>query len=160
MSNAARQARDAWVLQGNRRTKHGHHAVAGELIHRAAIASDRHRRPVEQIGHDLAQPLGTHLGGNIHRMNNIGENHRHLLELGPPVVGGEGRTTAVAEPRIRPRVGATRSARRNARRCGTSAHVNMVSPRRPCCAGITAASVRKMPANGGVLPCRHAHSRE
>ena len=56
-------------------------AVTGELAHRAAVALHHRRRTVDQIGHDLAQPLRTDCRRDVHRMHNIGEQHRDLLVL-------------------------------------------------------------------------------
>ena len=69
------------VLQRDRRTEHRHDAVAGELVHRAAVALDDNGRAVDQLGHDLAQPLRADRRRDVHRMHHIGEQHRHLLVL-------------------------------------------------------------------------------
>ena len=61
------------VLQRHRRTEHRHDPVAGELVDGAAVALHHRRRAVEQFGHDLAQPLGAHRSGDVHRMHDIGE---------------------------------------------------------------------------------------
>ena len=72
---------DSVVLQRYWRAEHRHDPVAGELVHRAAIALNHHRRTVDQIGHDLAQSLRAHRCRDVHRMHHIGEQHRHLLVL-------------------------------------------------------------------------------
>ncbi len=69
------------ILQRHRCPEHGHDAVAGETADRAAVPLDHPCRTVDQIGHDLAQPLRTHGRRDVHRMNNIGEQHRDLLVL-------------------------------------------------------------------------------
>jgi hypothetical protein len=38
-------------------TEHRHHAVAGKTADRAAKVLNHHCRTVDQLGHDLAQPL-------------------------------------------------------------------------------------------------------
>ena len=72
------------VLQGERGTEDGHDPVAGELVQRAAVAAHHRRCPVEQPGHDLPQPLGPDRLRDVHRMHDVGEQHRHLLVLGHP----------------------------------------------------------------------------
>jgi len=54
------------VLQRRRRTEHRHDPVAGELVHRAPVPLHHRRRPVYQVGHDLAQPLRTHGRRDVH----------------------------------------------------------------------------------------------
>jgi hypothetical protein len=70
------------ILQRRRSPEHGHDPITGELIDRAAVALHHHRSGVDQLGHDLAQPLRTHRRGDVHRAHHIGEQHRHLLVLG------------------------------------------------------------------------------
>ena len=48
------------ILQRNRGAEYRHDAVAGELVYRSAVALHHRCRAVEQVAHDLAQPLGTH----------------------------------------------------------------------------------------------------
>jgi len=67
------------VLQRHRRAEHGHDAVAGELVHRAPVALHHHHRAIDEVGHDLSQALSTDRRSDLHRMNNIGEQDRHLL---------------------------------------------------------------------------------
>ena len=69
------------VLQRHRRAEHRHDAVTGETADRAAVPLNHHCRTVDQIGHDLAQPLRTDLRRDVHRMHHVGEQHRHLLVL-------------------------------------------------------------------------------
>src|SRR6185312_16559002 len=45
------------VLQRHWRAEHSHDAITGETADRAAVPLDHHCRTVDQIGHDLAQPL-------------------------------------------------------------------------------------------------------
>ena len=69
------------VLQSGGRAEHRHDAVAGELVHRAAVAPHHRRSLHDEFGHDLTQPLRTHCGGDVHGVHHIGEQHRHLLVL-------------------------------------------------------------------------------
>ena len=82
------QRRDAGtnrvILQRRRRPEDRHDPVAGELVDGASVALHHGRRTVEQLGHDLAQPLGTHCRRDVHRMDHIGEQDGHLLVLGGP----------------------------------------------------------------------------
>jgi hypothetical protein len=54
------------VLQCHRRAEHRHDAIAGETADRAAVPLNHHCRTVDQIGHDLAQPLRTDLRRDVH----------------------------------------------------------------------------------------------
>ncbi len=47
----------------------------------AAVTLHHRRTAVGEVGHDLAQPLRTHRRGDVHRMNNIGEQDGDLLVL-------------------------------------------------------------------------------
>ncbi len=69
------------VLQRDRCAEHRHDPVPGELVDRSAIALYDRRRPLEQLGHDLAQPFRTDCGGDVHGVHDVGEQHRHLLVL-------------------------------------------------------------------------------
>ena len=75
------------VLECDRRPEHGHDAVAGELVHRPAVALHDHRRAAEHLAHDLAQPLRPDGRGDVHRAHDIGEQHGDLLVLGVAVRG-------------------------------------------------------------------------
>jgi hypothetical protein len=61
------------VLQRRRRAEEGHNPVAGEFVHRAAIALYHRRAPAREVGHDLAQPLGTHRRSDVHEVDHVGE---------------------------------------------------------------------------------------
>ena len=69
------------ILQGHGSAEHRHDPVAGELRDRAAVTLHHCRRAAHQLSHDLAQPLGTDRRRDVHRMNDVGEQHRHLLVL-------------------------------------------------------------------------------
>ena len=64
---------DGMVFERERRAEHRHDPVAGELVHRSAVAFDDEHRTVDQVGHDLAEPFSTDGGGEIHRMDHVGE---------------------------------------------------------------------------------------
>ena len=85
------------ILQRHRRAEHRHDAVAGETADRAAVPLNRDCRTVDQIGHDLAQPLRTHRRCDVHRMHNIGEQHRHMLVLRQSAVLRERRAALATE---------------------------------------------------------------
>jgi hypothetical protein len=61
------------IFQRGWRPEHRQDSVAGELVDRSAITLHHFSRTIDQLGHDLAQPLSPHGRGNIHRMNYIGE---------------------------------------------------------------------------------------
>jgi hypothetical protein len=86
------------IFQRHWRTKHRHDAVAGELCERAAVTVHHLRTVVGEFGHDLAQPLRAYRRGDVHRMNNIGEQHRHLLVLRRCGGWRDWRAALVAEP--------------------------------------------------------------
>ena len=69
------------ILQRNRRPKERHDPVAGELVDGPAVSPHHDRTAVDQLGHDLAQPLGTKRRCDVHRMHHVGEQNRHLLVL-------------------------------------------------------------------------------
>ena len=100
------------VLQGHRSSENRHDAVAGELVHRSAVALHDHTRALDQFCHDLAQPLGTHRRGDVHRMHDIGEQHGHLLVLRRGLRRADRGPAPVAEAGIVQRFGATHRARR------------------------------------------------
>ena len=100
------------VLQRNWGSEHRHDAVTGELVDCACVPLHHGSCVLDQLRHDLAQPLGTHRGGDVHRMHHVGEQHRHLLVLGRSLLATDGRTASVAEEGILQRFGATRGAHR------------------------------------------------
>ena len=121
------------VLQRHRRAEDSHDAVTGETADRAAVPLNHHCRTVDQIGHDLAQPLRTDLRRDVHRMHHVGEQHRHLLVLSR--LGGlfERRTALVAELGVRRQFCAARPAEHSRCRQRTATvpsvlHVSIVSP--------------------------------
>ena len=69
------------VLQRDRGSEHRHDAVAGELVDRARVPLHHGGCVLHQLRHDLAQSLGAHRRGDVHRMHHVGEQHRHLLVL-------------------------------------------------------------------------------
>ncbi len=99
------------VLEGHRRAEHRHDPVAGELVHRAAVALDDHRRAAEQLAHDLAQPFRPDGRRDIHRVHHVGEEHGDLLVLGMNVDGGDGRSAHVTEAGAVPQACPARTAR-------------------------------------------------
>ena len=104
------------VLQRDWRAEHRHDAVAGELAHRSAVALHHRRATVQQFGHDLAQPLRTDRRCDVHRMNHIGEQHRHLLVLRRSADLCDRCTALVTELGVRWQFGAARPTLQS-RRC-------------------------------------------
>ena len=99
-SNAARHARKAWSSNaiGAPNT-----AITPSPVNLSTVPPKRRtyrRRPVEELGHDLAQPLGAYRGSQVHRMHDVGEQHRDLLVLRGSSYGSDPRAAAVAEPGI------------------------------------------------------------
>jgi hypothetical protein len=91
---------DSVVLQGRPGTQHRHDPVAGELVHRAAVAVHHRCSPLDQFGHDLAKPLRPDGRGDVHRMHNIGEQHRDLLVLRVDIAIVDWRATPMTEPGV------------------------------------------------------------
>ena len=98
------------VLQRHRGAEDRHHPVTGELHRPAAVAAHHRRRPLHQLGHDLAPPLHIQRSCEVHRAHHIGEQRRDLLVLRR--LGGlfERLTTLVAELGVRRQFGAARPA--------------------------------------------------
>ena len=117
---------DSVVLQRHRRAEHRHDAVAGETADRAAVPLNHHCRTVDQIGHDLAQPLRTDRRRDVHRMHHIGEQHRHLLVLRRSADLCDRCTALVTELGVQRQLGATRPTRQS--RC---CHRTATVPVRP-----------------------------
>jgi hypothetical protein len=69
------------VCQRNWCAKHRHDAVARELAQRSAVALHHSCGPVEQFGHDLAQAFRTFRRCDVHRPDDVYEQHRYLLVL-------------------------------------------------------------------------------
>jgi hypothetical protein len=134
------------ILQCNRCPEHRHEAVAGELVHRAAESAHHRGRPVEELGHDLAQSFCADRGRKVHRMHDVREQHRHLLVFGVPTFRREPCTTAIAEPGIGTHVAPTVTA--------PVPHVNIVT----LAPSSTRVNVRKLPIFRGVSPT-DAHAR-
>ena len=101
------------ILQGCWRAEDSHDPVAGEAADRAAKVLNHHCRTVDQIGHDLAQPLRTNGRRNVHRVHHVGEQHRHLLVLSRLGGRGDGRAAFVAELGVRWQFGAARPTRQS-----------------------------------------------
>jgi hypothetical protein len=67
------------------------------------------------LGDRLGRRRVAHRGGDVHRTNHVGEEHRHLLVLGLPAANQQRRTARVTKARSRPRLGTTRPAGRSNR---------------------------------------------
>ena len=67
------------ILQGHRGTEQRHQAVTGELVDRSVIALHHRGRTVEHRVHDLLEPLRVERRRELHRPDDVGEQHRYLL---------------------------------------------------------------------------------
>ena len=132
------------VLQRHRRAEHRHDAVAGELVHRAAVALHHRRGTVDQLGHDLAQPLRTDRRRDVHRMHHIGEQHRHLLVLRRSAGVRDRCTALVTELGVRRQFGAARPTR-------TVPSLSVAPPPSPL--GSTSVSFHCWSAMSVISPC-------
>ena len=86
-----------------------------------------------RFGHDLAQPLCTHGCCDVHRVNNVGEQHRYLLVLRRSSGVCERCTALVTELGVRRQFGAAGSTEQPRRGQSTATipagvHVSIVSP--------------------------------
>ena len=121
------------ILQRHRRAEHGHDAVTGETADRAAVPLNHHCRTVDQIGHDLAQPLRPDGRCDVHRMHHIGEQHRDLLVLRRSAGLCDRCTALVTELGVRWQFGAAGPTEQPRRGQSTATipagvHVSIVSP--------------------------------
>jgi hypothetical protein len=103
-------------FQRDRRAEHRHDPVTGPLCDRAAVPLHHRRAAVGELGHDLAQPLRTHRRGDVHRVDHVGEQHRHLLVLGMCIVRRNRSTALITELRVRRQFSAARPAHQGCRR--------------------------------------------
>jgi hypothetical protein len=78
--------------------EHRHDPVTGELVHRAAVTLHDNCRAIDQLRHDLAQSLRANGDSKVHRVNDIGEQHRHLLVFRRCRGWPDRRGALVAEP--------------------------------------------------------------
>ena len=101
MPNAARQARTAWSSNA---TGAPNTAMIPSPVNLSTVPPYRcttAAAAVDQLGHDLAQPLRTDRRRDVHRMHHIGEQHRHLLVLRRSGGLCDRRTALVAELGVR-----------------------------------------------------------
>ena len=121
------------VLQRNGRTEDSHDPVAGETADRAAKVLHHHGSPINQLGHDLAQPLCTDRRCDLHRVHHVGEQHRDLLVLRRSGGLCQRCTALVAELGVRWQFGAAGPTGQPRRGQSTATipagvHVSIVSP--------------------------------
>jgi hypothetical protein len=69
------------VLVRDRRAEERHDAVAGELVDRALEAVDAGGQDLEEAVEDAMPLLGIDAFGQLHRVHDVGEEHRHELPL-------------------------------------------------------------------------------
>ena len=70
------------VLMGRRRTPHGHHGIADELLHAPAVALDDLARQVEVAGQGRTHVLRVAFFGKRREADQVGEQDRHKPPLG------------------------------------------------------------------------------
>ena len=78
------------IFECHGRTEQRHQPVAGELVDRPLVSLDDGRRPVEQLVHDFAQPLGVQGGRQRHRPDDVGEEDGDLLAFGHRATRSDG----------------------------------------------------------------------
>jgi hypothetical protein len=109
------------VLQCRWSAKQSHDAVASEIVDGAAVAVHHVHCAVNECGHDLAKPLCPDCGGDIHRVDHVGEQHRRLLVLSRFGGGRNGGAALAAELRVLAQYSAARHARHSGRRHASTA---------------------------------------
>jgi hypothetical protein len=67
------------ILDGDRRPKEGHDAVAHDLIHGAAVAAHRLDHRLQHRIDERARLFGVTTGQQLHRALDVGEQHGHVL---------------------------------------------------------------------------------
>ena len=87
------------VLVQHRHAEHGHHRVADELLHAAAVPLDDRLHPLEVAREQRTQPLGIERLAERGRAGQVAEQHRHRLALllRPRGRSGEREATLLAE---------------------------------------------------------------
>ncbi len=114
------------VLVGRRHAERGHHGVADELLHRAALGLDLLAHAAEVGGHDVAKLLGVQPFAQRGRPGHVGEQHAHDPSfLGRDLDrfldrGSTGGAEAGAGRQLHPAGGAHRTQARAARRAEPS----------------------------------------
>jgi len=100
------------VLECHRGAEQSHQPVASELVDGAAVTLHHGRGTVEQLVHDLLQPLGIQRGRQLHRTHHVGEQHGDLFMFTDGSTRSDRRTAAVAEPSLIAQISATRRTQR------------------------------------------------
>ena len=131
------------VLQRDRGSEQRHDAVTSELLNRTAISLSDGPAPVEELPHDLTQPLGPQGGGQIHGPMHVSEEHGYLFVLGLRVASHDRGSASVTKPGAGPRLGTAPPA---CIRC----HVNSRGSRSVLVKGKT--ETRGRMANGHAVP--------
>ena len=97
------------IFECRRRPEQCHQAVAGEFVDGSLIALHHAGSAVEELVHDLLEPLRVQCGRKFHRSDDVGEQHCHLLVLARNRPGGEWGAARIAEASLCAQVVTTRS---------------------------------------------------
>ena len=103
------------VLVHDRHAEHGHHRVADELLHRAAVPLDDRLHPLEVAGEQRAQRLRVELLAELGRAGDVAEEDRDDLALLARCHRGGDAARRSAGRRRTPRRSRARSSRRPSR---------------------------------------------
>jgi hypothetical protein len=88
------------ILQGRWRAEQCHQTVAGELVDGALITLHHCGRAIEQFVHDLLKSLRVQRRRELHRAEDVGEQHRHLLVFACRRIWGDRRAARIAKARL------------------------------------------------------------
>jgi hypothetical protein len=144
------------VLESHWRAEHRHDPVAGELVHGPAVALHHRTRMLDQLGHDLPQPLGAHRRRDLHRMHNVGEQDRHLLELRRFADRCDLRTAVVTELGVLAQFSAACHARHSGRRHASTADPGVTAP--PIRQEYGVQPAQKDDIDAALIACRIGHA--
>ena len=89
------------VLVRLRDAEDGHHRIADELLHRAAVRLDDRLHPLEVAGEQRSQRLRVGRLSELRRTGDVAEQHRDHLALLAHIRSRRGRSTLGAEPESR-----------------------------------------------------------
>ena len=106
------------VLVQHRHAEHGHHGVADELLHGAAVPLDDRLHPLEVAREQRAQPFGIERLAERGRAGQVAEQHGHRLALLAGRSRGPLRAALRTEPERSFRLEATRRTGRHAASLG------------------------------------------
>ena len=98
------------ILEGHGGAEERHQPIAGEAVDGPLIALHHCGRAIEQFVHDLLKSLRVQHRRELHRADDVGEQHRHLFVFARRRTRGDRRAAHIAEARLYAKVVSTRPA--------------------------------------------------